>query len=83
MFSNYDYDIIIIGGGVSGLFIAYKLLNTNLKVILFEGNDSVGGRIRTIQKEGTLFEAGAARIHSSHGKTISLLHDLDLKNLDG
>ena len=80
MFSNYDYDIIIIGGGVSGLFIAYKLLNTNLKVILFEGNDSVGGRIRTIQKEGTLFEAGAARIHSSHGKTISLLHDLDLKD---
>ena len=36
MFSNYDYDIIIIGGGISGLFLTYKLSNTNLKIILIE-----------------------------------------------
>ena len=43
MFSNYDYDIIIIGGGISGIFLAYKLLDTNLKVIVLEGNKRVGG----------------------------------------
>ena len=56
MFSNYDYDIIIIGGGISGLFLAYKLLNTNLKIIILEGNNDVGGRIQTIKKKDTLFE---------------------------
>ena len=44
MFSNYNYDIIIIGGGISGLFLAYKLINTNLKVIVFEGSNTLGGR---------------------------------------
>ena len=33
MFSNYNYDIVIIGGGISGLFLAYKLLSTDLKVL--------------------------------------------------
>jgi protoporphyrinogen oxidase/cytochrome b involved in lipid metabolism len=78
MFSNYDYDIVIIGGGISGIFLAYKLLNTNLKVILFEGDNRLGGRIETYDKNGSVFEAGAARIHRSHGKVVSLIHDLDL-----
>ena len=67
MFSNYDYDIVIIGGGISGMFLAYKLLATDLKVILFEGDKNFGGRIETYSKEGSVFEAGAARLHSSHG----------------
>jgi protoporphyrinogen oxidase len=80
MFSNYDYDIVIIGGGISGVFLAYKLLATDLKVILFEGDKNLGGRIETYSKGGSSFEAGAARLHSSHGKLISLIHDLDLRD---
>ena len=30
--SNYDYDIIIVGGGISGVFTAYKLSKTGLKI---------------------------------------------------
>lgn len=80
MFSNYNYDIVIVGGGISGLFLAYKLLSTNLKVILFEGDKRLGGRIKTIEKNGHYFESGAARIHNSHGKLISLIHDLGLRD---
>jgi len=80
MFSNYDYDIVIVGGGISGVFLAYKLLATDLKVILFEGDKNLGGRIETISKTGSIFEAGASRLHSSHGKLISLIHDLDLRD---
>ena len=80
MFLNYNYDVVIIGGGVSGLFLAYKLIDTNLKVILIEGDNKIGGRIQTIDKNGTVFEGGAARFHSSHGKLISLIHDLNLEN---
>ena len=80
LFSNYDYDIIIMGGGISGLFMAYKLLDTDLKVILIEGNHSLGGRVQTIQKENLTFEMGAARFHHSHGKVISLINDLKLNH---
>ena len=80
MFFNYNYDVIIVGGGISGLFLAYKLIDTNLKVILIEGESKVGGRIQTIEKNGTTFESGAARFHSSHGKLLSLIQDLDLED---
>ena len=70
--SNYDYDIIIIGGGISGLFTAYKLSETNKNIILFESSNSLGGKIVTINKgNGISYEAGAARFHHSHGKNIS------------
>ena len=80
MFSNYNYDIVIIGGGISGLFLAYKLLSTDLKVIVFEGDKQFGGRIKTLSKNNVYFESGAARIHNSHGKLISLVHELNLKD---
>ena len=32
------YDLIIVGGGISGLFLYYKLLNTGKKILLLEKN---------------------------------------------
>lgn len=78
MFSNYDYDIIIIGGGISGLFLTYKLSDTNLKIILIESSDRLGGRINTINKNDLSFEGGAARFHTSHTKLITLIDELNL-----
>ena len=79
--SNYDYDIIIIGGGISGLFTAYKLSETNKNIILFESSNSLGGKIVTINKgNGISYEAGAARFHHSHGKILALIHELELQN---
>jgi len=52
------YDIVIVGGGISGVFLAYKLLATDLKVILFDGDKNLGGRIDTYSKDGSSFEAG-------------------------
>ena len=68
LFSNYNYDIIIIGGGISGVFLTYKLAETGLKIILFETESKLGGRINTIKENNIQFEAGAARIHISHSK---------------
>ena len=79
--SNYDYDIIIIGGGISGLFTAYKLSETNKNIILFESSNRLGGKIITIQKgKGISYEAGAARFHKSHSKILALIHELELQN---
>ena len=44
-----NYDIIIIGGGISGFFCMYKLIKKypKLKVLLLEKNERFGGRIYT------------------------------------
>ena len=45
-------DILIVGGGISGLTAAWQLQNAGLKVCLIEGRGRVGGRILT-QREAT------------------------------
>ena len=41
------YDYIIIGAGVSGLYTNYclKKKNPNLKILILESSDRIGGRI--------------------------------------
>lgn len=80
------YDIIIIGGGVSGLYNYMKLIkhDSNLKIKLFERNDYFGGRICQYE-ENTLgtqysFPEGAARFNTNHTKTIKLLESFKLLN---
>ena len=79
-FSNYSYDTIIVGGGITGLFLAYKLKDTGSSILLIESSDRLGGKINTIRKKGVQYECGAARFHESHTKFISLIHDLELEN---
>lgn len=74
------YDYIIIGGGVSGLFMAYKLADTNKDILVLESTNRWGGRLLTVKEKGVQFEMGAARISSKHHKVMSLLKELDLKD---
>ena len=50
-----NYDIVIVGGGISGLFVAYKLCETNLNILLIEKSSSLGGRIHTIYNKKMIF----------------------------
>jgi spermine oxidase len=44
------HEVIVIGGGMSGLSACVKLIESGVKdVLLIEGNDRLGGRINTIQ----------------------------------
>jgi len=47
-----EYDYIIIGGGLAGLYVAYKLnqMEPNAKLLILERNRAMGGRIDTIGK---------------------------------
>ena len=78
--SNYNYDIIIVGGGISGLFTAYKLSKTNLRILLIESREELGGRIQTVHKNKFYYECGAARFHKKHTKLITLINELGLKD---
>jgi protoporphyrinogen oxidase len=80
------YDIIILGGGIAGLYSAYKLLqkNENLKILILEKNDYLGGRMKTYQKtiNGITYyqEEGAWRFNSNHKLLLKLIHELGLKD---
>ena len=78
--NNYNYDIIIVGGGISGLFTGYKLSETGLRILIIESSERLGGRIKTIHTNDILYEIGGARFHKTHTKLLSLINELDLKN---
>lgn len=80
------YDIIIIGGGISGLYSAYNLLKKKplLKILILERNNYLGGRIKTfnqkINNHQYTWEEGAGRLNTNHTLFIELIDNLNLKN---
>ncbi|TGK21021.1 FAD-dependent oxidoreductase [Leptospira fluminis] len=73
--------VIVLGGGLSGLYSAYLLGKTGSKVTLIEATDRVGGRVRSItDSSGHVLDLGAEWI-SSEDKTVrSLVRELGLKS---
>ena len=76
------FDIVIVGGGISGLYNYFKLINSKNKICLLEKNNYYGGRIYQ-QKEKLFskdfsFPAGAARFNEKHLNVIKLLKKFDL-----
>ncbi len=51
-------DVIVIGGGISGLTTAWHLKRAGVDTCLLEANDTVGGCTRTERREGFLLEKG-------------------------
>ena len=53
------YDVIVIGAGFAGLIAARDLSQqTNLRVVIVEGRDRIGGRTWTAKALGEEFEMG-------------------------
>ena len=82
--NNKKYDIIIVGGGIAGLYFLYTLLNDNnnlnKKILLLEGSNRFGGRVRTIKGKNKGYEAGAGRFSDDHKLLIELLQKFNIDN---
>lgn len=76
------YDIIIIGGGISGLYNYKELIDKSKKIVLLEKNDYYGGRIFQINdkvnSQDFSFPAGAARFNLNHKHVVELLKEFNL-----
>jgi len=74
------YDIIVIGGGIAGLYTTYKIhkKSPQTKVLLIEKENRLGGRIHTFINKHMTVEAGAGRISGSQPLIMDLIGELGL-----
>jgi protoporphyrinogen oxidase len=75
--------IAIIGGGITGLTIAYKMAKSGDKVVVYEKSDSLGGLLGGFKINGTNLEKAYHHIFKTDKDIISLIKELKLgKNLE-
>lgn len=75
--------LIIIGGGISGLSLAYFLLEKkpSLDITVLESGKKAGGKIWTDKSEGFLCEGGVNGFLDNRPKTLELVSKLALTPL--
>lgn len=71
-------NVAIIGGGITGLSIAYGLQKQGIKAHVFEAQDRVGGALRSYRQDGFLFENGAHSFTLEEPGVPQLLDQLKL-----
>ncbi len=72
-------NVIIIGGGLSGLTLAYFLQKRGIETTILEASDTLGGRIQTIIGSlGTPLELGATWFSELHVNLLELIDELEL-----
>lgn len=73
-------DVLIMGGGLTGLLIAYLLQREGVTSTILEARSRLGGRIHTVRPahEAPL-EMGATWLGKNHHHVLNLLDDLDIE----
>ena len=72
--------VLILGGGIAGLYTAYSLLkeNPDRSLTLIERDTRLGGRIHTYTDAYMTVEAGAGRFSRSHELLLRLIREFKL-----
>jgi monoamine oxidase len=72
--------VIIVGGGLSGLTLAFLLSKKNINTTVLEASSRLGGRIQTIKgTRETPLELGATWFSEVHTNLMRLIKELGLK----
>lgn len=83
-----EYDIIILGGGIAGIYTIYQLIKNPIfsqkRILLLEKTGRLGGRVYSTNPYKNhpedIIEAGAGRFSQKHVLLNKLIHELDLEN---
>ncbi|MDP3939672.1 MAG: protoporphyrinogen oxidase [Deltaproteobacteria bacterium] len=76
--SESPVEFAIVGGGISGLACAFWLKRAGRSVKVLERTERPGGCIRTLRRDGWLFELGPNTITTSGGAVDRLVADAGL-----
>jgi oxygen-dependent protoporphyrinogen oxidase len=70
------YDLIVIGGGISGLSLAHYASRAGMKTLLIEKAPEAGGCLRTMRQPGGFWlELGAHTCYNSYGNLIRIIEE--------
>lgn len=72
-------DTIIIGAGISGLYLGYRLKQHNIKFVILEKNNRIGGRIKVEKFHDVNINLGAGIFLETHDNLINLLKELKIE----
>ena len=70
-----NYDIIIIGAGISGLTCAQKFNENNKDFLLIEKSNRIGGRVGSLKSERFIFDLGFQVYNTAYKTTNRLLQN--------
>jgi len=73
-----QYDLIVIGGGISGLSLAHYASKAGMRTVVLEKADYAGGCLRTMRHEGYWLELGAHTCYNSYAGLIGIIEDCGL-----
>jgi phytoene dehydrogenase-like protein len=61
-----NYDVVIIGAGISGLMAGVLLAKQNKRVLILEGHNEIGGYLSGFSRKGYCFDAALSRCNVSY-----------------
>jgi len=73
-----DLDVLVIGGGISGLAVARLLAQRNLRTEVWEKEAMPGGKIASDRRSGYLTERAAAMVLNFRPEVSRFMQDFDL-----
>lgn len=71
---------MVIGGGLTGLYLSYLLKQRDIECLVLEGSSRLGGRIHTVKGSlDTPLELGATWFSDLHVNLLKLINELGLR----
>jgi monoamine oxidase len=76
-------DVVVVGGGISGLVAARKVARRGRSVLLVEARERVGGRVLNHRlDDGSVIESGGAFVGPTQNHILRLAGELDVRTFD-
>lgn len=68
--------IVIVGAGIAGLALAYRLLRSGREVLLIERESKVGGLAKSFEYDGFVFDIGPHRFHTDDPEVMDFILEI-------